>query len=437
MVRQYAGNRVPTDDQMHQLWGIAGKKFAQAPSASTQSPPAKATAPAAAAPQKLPTVQQLIKENINKPEFAQYSAYAGMIPDQNLPVDQWKQKHGDLYNNPMAAPFRSIFDKSMQAQATPAPTPAAAQPQQRPAMPPPFPPMPPPRPQQQIAGQVVPPQQQQGPLSTAGNPLNIPTNLTQSEQRGISQFASGLPRQPQQQQSSFPPLPTPRPMQAPQSMQQQAVNNIKPPSAQAPQQPSPQPQSGSTQQMPDFAPGTGGYNDEYGIHPPYPMPQQAGPQMNMPAPPAPPPMPQPSMQAGLNAGTPPIGGTDWALPSNRGMNPGNIQPGLSGGTPFPFSVGGGGDMGGGSFGGMGGAGMGMGGGDTGGGMGGGGKGGGSKVNMQAAIAMLPKPIQITQQQLPQIQPIRPGAPMPPGQQGDMSLAQTIMSLLQGGQQQAG
>jgi hypothetical protein len=214
------------------------------------------------------------------------------------------EKHGDLYNNPMAAPFRSIFDKPMATNQTQAATPAAAR-----GMPPPFPPMPSPRPQQQ----------------------------------------------------------------PPQSMLQQAVNNIRPPDQNNMQPP---------------GPGTGGYNDEYGIHPPYPMPQQAAPQMSMlPAPSPPPPQyvnPNPpgsmlpatgvgGMQPGLSASTPPIGGTDWALPSNRGLMPGNIQPGLSGGTPFPFLGGGGGfaDMGGGGMGGMAAGGFG-GGGDAGGGMGGGG-----------------------------------------------------------------
>jgi hypothetical protein len=117
--------------------------------------------------------------------------------------------------------------------------------------------------------------------------------------------------------------------------------------------------------------------------------------------------------------------------------PAGMQPGLSGGTPFPFSGGMGvADMGGGGFGGFGGvAGMGAamgGGGDAGGGdMGGGGGGrGGGKVNMQAAMAMIPKPIQLPPLE-GGIQPIKPRPPMPPDQGGGTSLAQQIMRFLQG------
>lgn len=169
------------------------------------------------------------------------------------------------------------------------------------------------------------------------------------------------------------------------------------------------------------------------------MPIQAGPQMDM----QPPPQPQPPSgapaQPGLGAGTPFRGGfnpltTDWALPSNRGMMPGNIQPGLSGGTPFPFSGGMGGgfaDMGGGGFGGGG-----MGGGE-GGGMGGGGGGGGGKVDLSGAMKMIPKPIPLTPAEQ-FVQPIKvTGHIIPPMQQTEdpnpfgRSLAKDIMDFLQG------
>jgi hypothetical protein len=276
------------------------------------------------------------------------------------------EKHGDLYNNPMAAPFRSIFDKPMATNQTQATTPAAAR-----GMPPPFPPMPPPRPQQQ------PPQSM---LQQAVNNIR-PPDQNNMQPPGSPQFA--YPPTSQQQLRA-----AQGPGYSPPQAQWPSANGgpTMPPPLSQPQ--SPPPQSGPTQQMPDFAPGTGGYNDEYGIHPPYPMPQQAAPQMSMlPAPSPPPPQyvnPNPpgsmlpatgvgGMQPGLSASTPPIGGTDWALPSNRGLMPGNIQPGLSGGTPFPFLGGGGGfaDMGGGGMGGMAAGGFG-GGGDAGGGMGGGG-----------------------------------------------------------------
>jgi hypothetical protein len=410
---------IATDEQLRQGFDMyrAGSRQAyyqgrgvQAP-ATPASPPAPQSAPTSSAPapkQQLPTVQQVIKENINKPEFSQYSAYAGMIPDQNLPVDQWKQKHGDLYNNPMAAPFRSIFDKSM-AQTPPA-TPATAR-----GMPPQsFPPLPPPRPaQQQIAGQ---PQQPQ-----FGYPPTSQQQLRAAQGPGYS------PPQAQWPSATAPQSLPPMPQSAPQTMQQQAVNNIRPP------------QPGSTQQMPDFAQGTGGYNDEYGIHPPYPMPQQQTPaQPQMQPAPQPPPMQPGSPFPASN----PIGGTDWALPSNRGMMPGNIQPGLSGGTPFPFSPSGGsgmGSMGMGDMGGMGFGGGGFGGGDAaGGGMGGGGKRGGG-VNMQSAMALIPKPISLPSIQMqPEggINPIKVQPSLPPNAGGSTNLAQTIMDFLQQGQQGA-
>lgn len=90
------------------------------------------------------------------------------------------------------------------------------------------------------------------------------------------------------------------------------------------------------------------------------------------------------------------------------------------------------DMGGGGFGGFGaGAGMGAamgGGGDAGGGdMGG----GGGKVNMQATMAMIPKPIALPPLE-GGIQPIRPSPPMPlGGGGGNQTLSEMIMQFLQG------
>ena len=98
--------------------------------------------------------------------------------------------------------------------------------------------------------------------------------------------------------------------------------------------------------------------------------------------------------------------------------------GQAGGPGFSGGMGGfSGDMGGG---GMGGAGMG-GGGDASGGMGGG-RGGGSKVNMQAAMSMIPKPISFPPLE-GGVQAIRPSQVMPPGD--NTSIAQQIMQFLQG------
>jgi hypothetical protein len=49
------------------------------------------------------------------------------------------------------------------------------------------------------------------------------------------------------------------------------------------------------------------------------------------------------------------------------------------------------------------------------------------------MSLIPKPIQITQQigSGQEVQPIKVQPPMPPGQAGDVSLAQTIMGFLQG------
>ena len=68
-----------------------------------------------------------------------------------------------------------------------------------------------------------------------------------------------------------------------------------------------------------------------------------------------------------------------------------------------------------------------GGGDASGGMGGG-RGGGSKVNMQAAMSMIPKPISFPPLE-GGVQAIRPSQVMPPGD--NTSIAQQIMQFLQG------
>jgi hypothetical protein len=49
------------------------------------------------------------------------------------------------------------------------------------------------------------------------------------------------------------------------------------------------------------------------------------------------------------------------------------------------------------------------------------------VNMQAAMAMIPKPIELTP---PQVQQTRVRPDIQPGQGGNMSLAQSIMQFLQ-------
>jgi hypothetical protein len=65
--------------------------------------------------------------------------------------------------------------------------------------------------------------------------------------------------------------------------------------------------------------------------------------------------------------------------------------------------------------------------------GGGEGGGGSKVNMQAAMQMIPKPTQpkVDISQVPQIQQTQVRPDIQPGQGGNMSLAQSIMQFLQG------
>ena len=98
-----------------------------------------------------------------------------------------------------------------------------------------------------------------------------------------------------------------------------------------------------------------------------------------------------------------------------------------------------GSMGMGDMGGMGFGGGGFGGGDAaGGGMGGGSKRGGG-VNMQSAMALIPKPISLPSIQMqPEggINPIKVQPSLPPNAGGSTNLAQTIMDFLQQGQQGA-
>lgn len=366
----------------------------------------------------LPTVKQLIDQNIKKPEFAPYAQYTGMIPDQHLPADKWMQQHRDLYNSPMVPqPVKAALDSAIKpaapaAQQTPGSAPGASQVPMPSARPPEAPQMLP----QQTA--QLSPQQQQGPLSTAGNPLNVPQHLTPSETGAIRQQQQirGIPQPPQQGI----PLPTPRPGAAPQiggqEITPQQQRQIQQPGAQpAPVQP-------DNIMMP---PTPGGQPNNT-------MPVRPGPQMNMGGAPM-----SPNVQPGMSGGTPFLGGgspftMDWALPANRqalgGAGVGGWAGGGMGGGGLGFSgMGGGSGMMGG--GGMAGGGMGGGGGPGGGGMGGGG--GGHGVNLSGAIAMIPKPIDISQS--PRVDhPINAASlrPMQPTQQGG-SVAQDIMQFLQG------
>ncbi len=336
-----------------------------------------------------PTMGQFIQQNQNNPAVKPYSGMFGQIPDQHLPVDQWQQKHQDLINNPMVPQqVKDLFNQpTPKMQGSPAPQQVTPQSTALPFAA---------EPQPQSTGQFAPGMNQ------------VPIPLSRPPGAGAQQ----------------------QPMPAP-SMQQQAVNNIRPPD-QAPQQP-------QQQQSIMMPPTPGGQPNNA-------APILGGPQMNMqqpqvpqpPPPPPPPPMPQ--MGAGLGAGTPMMGqgGAGMGMGSpvvGGGMDMG--QPGLSAGTPMMGmgGAGGGMDMGGGGFGG------GMGGGLSGGGMGkGGGGGGGGKgggVNMQSAMSMIPKPIAMPQTKVDEggIQPIRPQAPMPPGgDSNNTSFMQTIMKFLQPDQQ---
>lgn len=296
-------------------------------------PPAQVARQSAPAPFRAQTVESLVAANQKNPAFAPYAGYASLIPDQQLPADQWLKRHGDMLNS-LPGEMRQGISKI-------------------------------------LTDATRPPQQ----------PQAQPALAQQSQGQG------------------FPPMPQPRPQQAP---------SIQPPGQAIPMGGQPNnnvPIMGGSSMgfqrpiNPQIQPGLGGGT------PFSPMPQ--GPQSTQPSN-----MPswmQGGMQPFLGGGSqgPNISTADMAMPSNRGMV--DMSSGFGGGS-FGGGMGGGG------------------GGDAGGGGGGGGGKRGGGVNMQAAMQMIPKPLQI---QMPQVQNIKINSPMQPGGDNGPSLAQDIMQFLGG------